>query len=120
MPTISFLFFSGPYQSESPETTIELAKAALQKGVNVKIFCYMDAVNCVKVGQKKVPGVTNIEEQFRELIARGAEVRLCTLCMLVRGMLVGGTKAFIEGAKRAGTPDIADMVEESDRVLVIS
>ncbi|MCK4668776.1 DsrE family protein [Candidatus Bathyarchaeota archaeon] len=115
MPTISFLFFSGPYQSESPETTIELAKAALDKGVNVKIFCYMDAVNCVKVGQKKVPGVTNIEEQFEELIARGADVRLCTLCMLVRG-----TKAFIEGAKRAGTPDIADIVEESDRVLVIS
>jgi hypothetical protein len=35
-------------------------------------------------------------------------------------MLVRGTKDFIEGAKRAGTPDIADMVEESDRVLVIS
>jgi len=120
MPTISFLFFSGPYQSESPETTIELARAALEKGMNVKIFCYMDAVNCVKVGQKKVPGVTNIEERFRELIAKGAEVRLCTLCMLVRGMLVRGTATFIEGAKRAGTPDIADMVEESDRVLVIS
>jgi sulfur relay (sulfurtransferase) complex TusBCD TusD component (DsrE family) len=115
MQTISFLFFSGPYQSESPETLIELAKAALEKDVKVKIFCYMDAVNCVKTGQKKVPGVTNIEEQFRELIAKGADVRLCTLCMLVRG-----TKAFIEGAKRAGTPDIADMVEESDRVLVIS
>lgn len=115
MPTIGFIFFSGPYQSESPETTIELAKAALKKGMKVKIFCYMDAVNCVKIGQKKVPGVTNIEEQIRELIAKGAEVRLCTLCMLVRG-----TKAFIEGAKRAGTPDIADIVEESDRVLVIS
>jgi len=114
VPTISFLFFSGPYQSESPETTIELAKAALEKGIEVKIFCYMDAVNCVKTGQKKVPGVTNIEEQFKELIAKGAEVRLCTLCMLVRG-----TKDFIEGAKRAGTPDIADMVEESDRVLVV-
>jgi len=115
MPTISFLFFSGPYQSESPETTIELAKAALEKGINVKIFCYMDAVNCVIVGQKKVPGVTNIEEQFRELIAKGADIRLCTLCMLVRG-----AKTFIEGAKRAGTPDIADIVEESDRVLVIT
>ena len=114
MPTISFLFFSGPYQSESPETIVELAKAALEKGVEVRIFCYMDAVNCVKTGQKKVPGVTNIEEQFRELITKGAEVRLCTLCMLVRG-----TKDFIEGAKRAGTPDIADMVEESDRVLVV-
>lgn len=115
MQTISFLFFSGPYQSESPETTIELAKAALNKGMSVKIFCYMDAVNCVKKGQKKVPGVTNIEEQFGELIAKGAEIRLCSLCMLVRG-----TKDFIEGAKRAGTPDIADIVEESDRVLVIS
>ena len=114
MPTISFLFFSGPYQSESPETIVELAKAALEKGVEVRIFCYMDAVNCVKTGQKKVPGVTNIEEQFRELITKGAKVRLCTLCMLVRG-----TKDFIEGAKRAGTPDIADMVEESDRVLVV-
>ena len=115
MPTISFLFFSGPYQSESPETTIELAKAALAKGLDVRIFCYMDAVNCVKTGQKKVPGVVNIEEQFRELITQGAQVRLCTLCMLVRG-----TKDFIEGAKRGGTPDIADMVEESDRILVIS
>jgi len=114
MPTIGLLFFSGPYQSESPETTIELAKAALEKGMKVKIFCYMDAVNCVKIGQKKVPGVTNIEEQFRELMAKGADVRLCTLCMLVRG-----TKVFIEGAKRAGTPDIADMVEESDRFLVV-
>jgi sulfur relay (sulfurtransferase) complex TusBCD TusD component (DsrE family) len=112
--TISFLFFSGPYQSESPETIVELAKAALEKGMEVRIFCYMDAVNCVKTGQKKVPGVTNIEEQFRGLITKGAEVRLCTLCMLVRG-----TKDFIEGAKRAGTPDIADMVEESDRVLVV-
>jgi len=35
-------------------------------------------------------------------------------------MLVRGTKTFVEGARRAGTPDIADMVEESDRVLVIS
>jgi sulfur relay (sulfurtransferase) complex TusBCD TusD component (DsrE family) len=64
--------------------------------------------------QKEVPGVTNIEKQFRDLIAKGVEVRLCTLCMLVRG-----TKDIIESAKKAGTPDIADMVEESDRFLVV-
>jgi uncharacterized protein involved in oxidation of intracellular sulfur len=114
VPTLTLLFFSGPYQSESAETTVELAKAALQKGIEVKIFCYMAAVNCVQSGQKKVPGVTNIEEQFSALIAQGAEVRLCTLCMLVRGV-----KDFVDGAKRAGTPDIADMVEESDRVLLV-
>ena len=114
MPTISFLLFSGPYQSESPETVTELANAALAKGIKVKIFCYMDAVNNVMMSQKKVPGVTNIEEQFRDLITKGVEVRLCTLCMLVRG-----TKDVIEGVKKAGTPDIAEMVEESDRFLVV-
>ena len=114
MATISFLFFSGPYQSESPETVTELAKAALEKGHKVKIFCYMDAVNNVMMSQKKVPGVTNMEEQFRELIAKGAEVRLCTLCMLVRG-----TKDTIEGATKAGTPDIAEMAEGSERFLVV-
>jgi sulfur relay (sulfurtransferase) complex TusBCD TusD component (DsrE family) len=114
MPTISFLLFSGPYQSESPETVTELANAALAKGIKVKIFCYMDAVNCVMTIQKGVPGVTNIEKQFRELIAKGVEVRLCTLCMLVRG-----TKDTIEGATKAGTPDIAEMAEGSDRFLVV-
>ena len=114
MPTIGFLFFSGPYQNECPETLIELANAALKKGINVKIFCYMAAVNCVKTGQKKVPGVTNIEEPFKELIEKGAEIRLCTLYLLVRG-----TKDFIKGAKRSGTPYIANMVRDSDRILTI-
>ena len=110
----TLIFFSGPYQSESAETTINLAQAAIQKGIDVKIFCYMAAVNCVQTGQKKVPGVTNIEEQFADLITKGVDVRLCTLCMLVRGV-----KAFVDGAKRGGTPDIADMVDESDRVLLV-
>ncbi|MGC8939502.1 MAG: DsrE/DsrF/TusD sulfur relay family protein [Candidatus Bathyarchaeia archaeon] len=114
MATISFLFFSGPYQSESSETVVELAKAALAKGHKVRIFCYMDAVNNVMTFQKEVPGVTNMEKQFRELIAKGVDVRLCTLCMLVRG-----TKDIIEGATKAGTPDITEMAEESDRFLVI-
>jgi len=114
MPTISFLFFSGPYQSESAETTIELAKAALDKDMKVRIFCYMDAVNNAQTKQKKVPGITNLEEGFKEIIAKGAEVSLCTLCLLVRG-----TKDLIEGAKRAGTPEITDMLQESDRFLIV-
>lgn len=114
MPTLSFLFFSGPYQSESAETTVELAKAALNKGVKVRIFAYMDAVNNAQTGQKKVPGVINLEEEFKEIIARGANVSLCTLCLLVRG-----TSNLIEGAKRGGTPEIADMLMESDRFLTV-
>jgi hypothetical protein len=34
-------------------------------------------------------------------------------------MLVRGTKDILEGARKAGTPDIADMVEESDKFLIV-
>jgi sulfur relay (sulfurtransferase) complex TusBCD TusD component (DsrE family) len=115
MASISFLFFSGPYQSQACETLSELANAALDKGIEVHIFCYMDAVNSVIQNQKKVTGVVNIEECFKQLVDRGAVVKLCTLCMLVRGT----SKMMIDGAKKGGTPNIKTMIEETDRMIVI-
>ena len=115
MTAISFLFFSGPYQSQACETLDALANAALDKGIDVKIFCYMDAVNSVIQNQKKVTGIVNIEECFAQLVERGAEIKLCTLCMLVRGV----AKMTIPGAKKGGTPNIKTMIEETDRMIVI-
>ncbi len=115
MPAISFLFFSGPYQSQACETLSELANAAIDKGIDVKIFCYMDAVNSVIQNQKKVEGIINIEECFAQLVERGAEIKLCTLCMLVRGTI----KMKIPGAKRGGTPNIKMWIEETDRMIAI-
>jgi sulfur relay (sulfurtransferase) complex TusBCD TusD component (DsrE family) len=115
MTSISFLFFSGPYQSQACETLSGLAKAALDKGIEVKIFCYMDAVNALIKQQKKVEGVINVEECFTELIEKGAEIKLCTLCMLVRGTV----KMMIPGAKRGGTPNIAQFIEDTDRMIAI-
>ena len=115
MTSISFLFFSGPYQSQACETLNELANAALDKGMEVRIFCYMDAVNSVIQNQKKVTGTVNIEECFAKLVERGAEIKLCTLCMLVRGT----SKFMIQGAKKGGTPNIKSMIEETDRMIAI-
>ena len=107
MTSISFLFFSGPYQSQACETLSELASAALDKGIGVKIFCYMDAVNAVIQNQKKVAGVNSIEEHFAKLVEKGAEIKLCTLCMLVRGT----SKMMMDGPKKGGTPNIKSMIE---------
>jgi len=115
MPAISFLFFSGPYQSQACETLNELANAALDKGMDVRIFCYMDAVNSVIQNQKKITGIVNIEECFAQLVEKGAVIKLCTLCMLVRGT----SKMMIAGAKKGGTPNIKTMIEETDRMIVI-
>ena len=60
-------------------------------------------------------GIVNIEECFAQLVEKGAVIKLCTLCMLVRGT----SKMMIAGAKKGGTPNIKTMIEETDRMIVI-
>ena len=120
--SIGFLFFSGPYQSQSPETTCKLAKAALDKGFKVQIFLYMDAANCVLENQKKIDGIFNIGESFEELVELGALIRVCNLCLVVRGTAKSMMKRKSETGgkiKRAGTPDLSKIIEQTDRFLVI-
>lgn len=119
MARLGILFFAGPYQAQASETVVKLASAALDKGHEVRIFCYMDAVNAVLENQKKVEGIYNIEEGFREILDKGATVRLCNLCLLVRGTVKNCLKKECGDVKRAGTPDLAKIIEETDRLVAI-
>jgi len=123
MARLGILFFSGPYQAQGPETVCKIANAALDKGHEVRIFCYMDAANAVLKNQKKIEGIYNVEEGFREILDKGAVVRLCTLCLLVRGTAQNClNKKECDGAdvKKAGTPDLAKIVLETDKLIVIN
>lgn len=120
--SLGFLFFSGPYQSQSPETVCRLAEAALDKGYKVQIFLYMDAANCVLENQKKIEGIFNIGESFEKLVERGALIRVCNLCLVVRGTAKSMMKRKSETGgriKRAGTPDLSKIIMETDRFIVI-
>lgn len=119
MARLGILFFNGPYQAQASETVIKLAEAALDKGHEVRIFCYMDAVNALLENQKAIEGIFNIEEGFREILNKGATVRLCNLCLLVRGTMKNCLKRECGDVKRAGTPDLAKIIEETDRLVVI-
>lgn len=123
MAKIGILFFSGPYQAQGPETVCKIANAAINKGHEVRIFCYMDAVNAVLRDQKEIEGIYNIEKGFREILAKGAIIRLCNLCLLVRGTLKNClNREECDGAdiKRAGTPDLAKIIEMTDKLIVIN
>ena len=120
MARLGILFFDGPYQKQASETVVKLSNAALDKGHEVRIFCYMDAVNALLENQKKIEGIFNIEEGFREILTKGAVVRLCNLCLLVRGTMKNCLKRECGDVKRAGTPDLAKIIEETDRLIVIS
>lgn len=123
MANLGILFFNGPYQSQSAKTVCKIANAALDKGHKVRIFCYMDAVNAVLRDQKKEKGIYNIEEGFREILDKGAVVRLCNLCLLVRGTVkdcINSKECDGADIKRAGTPDLAKIVDLTDKLIVIS
>ncbi len=120
MSNLGILFFNGPYQSQSAETVCKIATAAIDKGHNVRIFCYMDAVNAVLENQKEIEGIYNIEEGFREIVEKGATVRLCNLCLLVRGTVKNCISRDCGDIKRAGTPDLAKIVDLTDKLIVIS
>ena len=107
MGRLGILFFNGPYQAESAETVCKLASTALDKGHEVRIFCYMDAVNAALENQKDIGGIYNIEKGFKEILEKGATVRLCNLCLLVRGTMKNCLKRECGDIKRAGTPDLA-------------
>jgi len=119
MARLGILFFDGPYQTEAAETVIKLSKAALEKGHEVRIFCYMDAVNALLENQKKIEGIFNIEEGFKEILEKGATIRLCNLCLLVRGTIKNCLKRECGDVKRAGTPDLAKIIDETDKLITI-
>lgn len=123
MASIGILFFSGPYQAQAPETVVKLANAALDKGYEVQIFCYMDAVNSILCNQKQVEGIYHVESGFDEIVMKGALIRLCSLCLLVRGTSKNCMKCKEEvykgKLKRAGTPDMEKILKETDRFIVV-
>lgn len=123
MARIGILFFAGPYQAQACETVCKISEAALEKGHEVRIFCYMDAVNAVLRDQKSIHGIYNVGDGFKEIVKKGAVVRLCNLCLLVRGTMKNClNRNDCEGGdiKRAGTPDLAKIIELTDKLIVIN
>jgi len=119
MARLGILFFDGPYQTQAAETVCRLAGAALDKGHEVRIFCYMDAVNAAIGNQKKIEGIFSIEEGFREILDKGAIIRLCNLCLLIRGTMESCLNEECGDIKRVGLLDLANIIEETDRLVVI-
>ena len=55
--TLGILIFSTPYGSESTDTAIKLAEAALEMGHQVSIFAHGDGVHGFTAGQKPLAGL---------------------------------------------------------------
>lgn len=121
MKTLTIILTDGPYISEYAEMAYKIASEALKRS-RVNIFLYLDAVAIPRLGQK--PSLfRDAGLLFQELAERGAIVRACARCAGARGYHAkedGICPDYHSGIKITSLYDLAEMLEDSDRVIALS
>ena len=109
------LLTDSPFQHESVDHAIDIAKAAMRKGHGVGIYLMMDGVyNPLKAQNGEPFNTSSVSERFSELVREGVEVSTCRVCMELRGV---GAEDLPEGFDVGGIFDLSEMVAEADVVL---
>ena len=122
MGTLTIILTDGPYISQYAEMAYKIARAALKaKAHRVNIFLYLDAVHIPKAGQNPA-FFANAGELFAELARLGAKVEACPRCATARGYASedGKSEDYVEGIKITSLYRLAEMLEESDRVVTLA
>lgn len=117
MAKLGILLTLGPFQFENWDTAASIAEAALDKGHQVRMFLYLDGVyNPVKL--QTFPDLAVMpKDRFAALMAKGAQIIACGICVNARGLEKG--KDYIEGVKVGGLPDFAEIVGDADRLITL-
>ncbi len=120
MGTLTIILTDGPYISQYAEMAYKIAKAAM-KAHRVNIFLYLDAVHIPKAGQNPA-FFANAGELFAKLARLGAKVEACPRCATARGYAPedGTSEDYVEGIKITSLYRLAQMLEESDRVVTLA
>ena len=110
------LILQGPaYGDERAYNGLRLAgNLAKRDGVEVKVFCFGDAVGCAVAGQRVPDGYYHLDRMITAAAHRGAEVGLCGTCMDARGisddMLTGD-------ARRSSLDEVTDWTLWADKTI---
>lgn len=76
MNQVTLLINEAPYGNEKAWNALRYSMALLSSGVGVKIFLMADATSMAKRGQETPTGYYNLEKMLKEVIERGAPVKL--------------------------------------------
>ncbi len=121
MTELGIVLTGGPFDSQRWRTAYEIGRAALNEGREVTYFLYLDGT-LVPVVDQSFPACADgglfdelPAEKFRSLVAAGATVICCGLCVDARG--IDAESAYPAGVEVGLLPDLADMLGEADRVV---
>ncbi len=121
MTDLGVVLTGGPFDSQRWRTAYELGRAALDADRQVSYFHYLDGV-LVPVLDQRLPDCSDASlydemptEKFQQLIADGAEVVCCGLCVDARG--IEAATDYPAGVEVGLLPDLADLLGTADRVV---
>lgn len=114
MGKLLIILFTAPWQSENTDTVHELAKAAVEEGHKVTVFCDIDAIYNLMASQL-TSGQQTPAGKMAQLIEMGVEIHACSESARLRGI---DTKTnLLKGAVRSSLGRCAELMETHDRIV---
>jgi len=101
-------------QSQNTDTVYELARSAVEMGHEVTVFCDVDATYNLMANQI-LPDKATPASKVAQLIKKGVHVLACRESARLRG--IETKRVFIEGVVESSLGKLAELMEESDRVV---
>jgi len=115
--SLLIILFSSPMQFQNTDTVYEFAKAAVEGGHEVMVFCDVDGVYNLVASQilsdQKTPA-----KKLAELVDKGVRFLVCMESARLRG--IDSKKALIKGAVESSLGELAILIDEADRVVAFS
>ncbi|OGC04992.1 sulfur reduction protein DsrE [candidate division WOR-1 bacterium RIFOXYA12_FULL_43_27] len=94
---------------------LRLADKLLDIKNEVRIFLMNDSVDLARDVAKPPEGYFDLGQMLKDLIAKKVEVKVCGTCMARCG--IHKNQPYFEGAKTATMPELAEWINNSDKVI---
>ena len=94
---------------------LRLGEKLLDRGMELRIFLMNDSVDLAREGIEPPSGYFNLTEMLTGLISKGVPVKVCGTCLVRCGIHKG--KPLVKGAVEAKMPELAEWIEECDKVI---
>jgi sulfur relay (sulfurtransferase) complex TusBCD TusD component (DsrE family) len=114
MGKLLLILFTPPWQSENTDTLYEFAKAAVDEGHEVTVFCDIDATYNLMTSQV-LPNQATPPSKMAQLIEMGVQVLACQESARLRGIDLQTN--LVKGAVRSSLGKLAELTEEHDRIV---
>ncbi len=113
MGKLLLILFSPGAESQNIDTVYELARAAVESGHKVTVFCDADA-NYGLVAKQIHPDKITAADKIAYLIENGVQVLACRESARLRGINI--EKDFVKGVIASSLGGLTELMEQHDRI----